>query len=180
MAIAGAAGGVEIMLFYIHHKGKEYKVRVESRDQQIYIQYDKDQEELADLRFQGNDCNFIHDRKVFYANVVGQKSQYTVWRPEGNLEFEVESEYRRIVGLLKGQDLHDDHNIYAKMPGKIVKVIGKKGARIEKGETVMIMEAMKMENEIRATFSGEIVNIFVNEGQAVESGGLLVEIKPAQ
>jgi acetyl-CoA carboxylase biotin carboxyl carrier protein len=41
------------------------------------------------------------------------------------------------------------------------------------------MEAMKMENEIKATFTGEITNIFVNEGQAVESGGLLVEINPA-
>lgn len=167
------------MLFYIHHKGKEYKVRVESRDQQIYIQYDKDQEELADLRFQGNDCNFIHDRKVFYANVVGQKSQYTVWRPEGNLEFEVESEYRRIVGLLKGQDLHDDHNIYAKMPGKIVKVIGKKGARIEKGETVMIMEAMKMENEMRASQEAVVKEVLVTKGQSVDTGALLIVFEKA-
>jgi biotin carboxyl carrier protein len=57
--------------------------------------------------------------------------------------------------------------------------MGKKGQKVEKGDTVLIMEAMKMENEIKATFTGEITNIFVNEGQAVESGGLLVEINPA-
>lgn len=167
------------MLFFVHYKGKEFKVRVENKDQKLFVTWADGTEIPADLFFQGNDCSFIHDQQVFHANVVGQKNKYTVWRPEGTLEFEVESEYRRIVGTLKGQDLQHESNIYAKMPGKIVKIICKKGTRVEKGEPVLIMEAMKMENEIRATFSGDVVNIFVAEGQAVESGGLLVEINPS-
>jgi pyruvate carboxylase len=167
------------MLFYIHHNDKEYKVRVEAKTQKVFISWDNQKEEEVDLYFQGNDCSLIHDNEVFHANVVGSKSHYTVWQPEGPIQLEVESEYRRLVGLLKGQDLHHEHNLYAKMPGKIVKIMGKKGQKVEKGETVLIMEAMKMENEIKATFTGEITNIFVNEGQAVESGGLLVEINPA-
>jgi glutaconyl-CoA/methylmalonyl-CoA decarboxylase subunit gamma len=45
---------------------------------------------------------------------------------------------------------------------------------------VMVMEAMKMENEIRATADGEVSNICVAEGQAVETGTLLMELKPAE
>jgi len=165
------------MLFFIRYQGKEHQVRVESRQNQTYIVFDDGQEQPVDLVFYGNDCMFIHHNKVFHANVVGDKSDYTVWRPEGNLNVVVESEYRRIVGLLRGQDLESGNNVYAKMPGKIVKIATKKGDRVAKGDSVIVMEAMKMENEIRVTQDGTVSNICVKEGQAVETGTLLVELE---
>lgn len=166
------------MLFFIRYKDKEYRVRVESRHEQLHLSFDQNDEEPVDLFFFGNDCTFIHQNNVFEANIVGQKADFTVWRPQGNLNFVVESEYRRIVGLLRGQELEQENNVYAKMPGKIVKVLTKVGVRVEKGDPVMVMEAMKMENEIRSTLTGEVVNICVAEGQAVETGTLLIELKP--
>lgn len=163
------------MLFFINHLGKEHRVQVESRGEKLFIKLDDEEETEADLSFFGNDCSFIHRNKVFAANVVGDKIDYTVWRPEGNLQFTVESEYKKLVGILRGQDLEESNHVYAKMPGKIVKISVKPGDTVEKGGAVLVMEAMKMENEIRSSVSGVIKNICVKEGQAVETGSLLVE-----
>jgi biotin carboxyl carrier protein len=168
------------MLFFIKHQGKEHRIRVESRKNQLFISCDEDSETPVDLVYYGNDCMFIHENKVFNANVVGDKADYTVWRPGGNLNLFVESEYRRIVSLLRGQDLEQENNVYAKMPGKIVKILRKVGDPVSKGDSVLVMEAMKMENEIRVTLSGKISNLHVTEGQAVETGTLLMELAPIE
>ncbi len=168
------------MIFFVRHGEEEHTVRVESRNGQLLVKFDKEEEQQADIAYFGNDCSFIQDRRVFSANVVSAKDEATVFNPQGNLRFEVESEYRRIVGLLRGQDLTQENNVYAKMPGKIAKLSIKVGDTVEKGAPLLVMEAMKMENEIRSTITGSVVNVCVKEGQAVETGALLVELTPAE
>jgi len=168
------------MLFFVHYGDKEYKVRVESRDQRTYVSFEDEPEQEVDLHYYGYDCTFLQESQVFHANVVGDKEDFTVWRPQGILNLRLESEYRRIVGLLRGQELGNENNVYAKMPGKIVKILAKLGDRAEKGQPLMVMEAMKMENEIRASATGTIQKILVNEGQAVETGALLAELEPSE
>lgn len=168
------------MLFYVKFRGTEYKVQVESRHEELHLRFNDEEEQPVDLFFYGNDVTFINDARVFSANLVGQKHEYTVWRPEGNINLSCESEYRRIVGLLRGQAAESENAIHAKMPGKIAKVMVKLGQHVEKDQPVMVMEAMKMENEIRASVTGEVAKLLVAEGQAVESGALLMEIQPAE
>ena len=168
------------MLFYINYEGQEYKVRVESRDGQYQVKFQDEPEVPVDLSYYGNDYTLIHDNDVFSANIVGSKSDYTVWRPQGNLHFSVESEYRRIVGLLRGQSLQVENNVYAKMPGKITKIQTKVGNTVAAGDSLMVKEAMKMENEIRSQIAGTVKNILVKEGQAVENGTMLIEISPEE
>lgn len=66
--------------------------------------------------------------------------------------------------------------LVTQMPGKIVKLMVKVGDKVEAGQTVLILEAMKMENEIKAGVSGIVKSVNVEIGQALESGVLLVEI----
>ena len=63
------------------------------------------------------------------------------------------------------------------MPGKVVKLFKKEGDTVVKGETVLILEAMKMENEIKAGVDGKVKSINVKEGQALEAGFLMVEVE---
>lgn len=67
--------------------------------------------------------------------------------------------------------------LVAQMPGKVVKLMAKVGDKVSQGQTILILEAMKMENEIKAGASGILKNIAVKEGQVVESGLLLAEIE---
>lgn len=67
--------------------------------------------------------------------------------------------------------------LITQMPGKIVAVLKKEGDTVTKGETVLILEAMKMENEIKAGTDGVIKTVNVKEGQTLEAGFLMVEIE---
>jgi acetyl/propionyl-CoA carboxylase alpha subunit len=68
--------------------------------------------------------------------------------------------------------------VRAQMPGKIIRVSVKAGDTVEKGQSLLVMEAMKMENEIRAAQAGKVSTIKVTEGQAVETGADLCVIDP--
>ncbi len=67
--------------------------------------------------------------------------------------------------------------LMTQMPGKVVKIMKKIGDKVTKGETVLILEAMKMENEIKSGADGIVKSINVKEGQALDSGFLMVEIE---
>jgi biotin carboxyl carrier protein len=67
--------------------------------------------------------------------------------------------------------------LITQMPGKVVKIMKKEGDQVTKGETVLILEAMKMENEIKSGSDGVMKAINVKEGQALEAGFLMAEIE---
>lgn len=66
--------------------------------------------------------------------------------------------------------------IKAPMPGLVLKVIVSEGQSIKKGEPVLILEAMKMENVFKASADATVKAIKINEGQAVEKGEVLIEL----
>lgn len=67
--------------------------------------------------------------------------------------------------------------VEAPLPGTVFKVIAKEGDAVKKGQTILILEAMKMENNILAEKDGVINKIHVSEGDAVLQGDILVEIE---
>ena len=66
--------------------------------------------------------------------------------------------------------------VKALMPGRVVRVLAAKGDTVRKGAGLLILEAMKMENEIQAPADGVVDEVFVTAGQTVESGADLVHI----
>jgi biotin carboxyl carrier protein len=67
--------------------------------------------------------------------------------------------------------------ITAPMPGKVVRILSAVGDQVEAGQSVIVIEAMKMQNELKAPKSGVIKKIAVSEGAAVEAGQSLAEIE---
>ena len=67
--------------------------------------------------------------------------------------------------------------VTAPMPGTVLAVKVSVGQAVKKGETVVLLEAMKMENEIPAPRDGVIASIAVNKGASVQSGDLLLSLK---
>lgn len=63
--------------------------------------------------------------------------------------------------------------ISAPMPGKIVRVLVNTGDAVEVGQGILVVEAMKMQNEIRSPKGGRVEKLFVSEGQAVNAGDIL-------
>jgi biotin carboxyl carrier protein len=67
----------------------------------------------------------------------------------------------------------------APMPGKIARIIARRGDRVEPRQPLVVIEAMKMENELRATRAGVVAELHVQEGQSVDAGTLLLVVAPA-
>jgi biotin carboxyl carrier protein len=67
--------------------------------------------------------------------------------------------------------------IKAPMPGKVVRVLAGVGTKVELGQSVIVIEAMKMQNELKAPKSGVVKKINVAEGAAVDAGQALAEVE---
>lgn len=70
-----------------------------------------------------------------------------------------------------------DTPITAPMPGKVSKVVAKEGTTVKKGDVIMLLEAMKMQNEIGAPAAGVIKSVNVAAGESVKPGQVLAVIK---
>jgi biotin carboxyl carrier protein len=68
-------------------------------------------------------------------------------------------------------------NVQTSMPGRIVKVLMKEGTVVEEGQAVLILEAMKMQNEIKSPQSGRLIKIGPKPGDSVETGALLFSVE---
>ena len=106
------------------------------------------------------------------------KGRYTLWVDGYRFETEALDERTRSIRDLSAAIAGPvgPAPIVAPMPGLIVRVNVSVGDRIEAGQGLVVMEAMKMENELRATAPGTVRSVNVTPGTAVEKGALLVEL----
>ena len=70
--------------------------------------------------------------------------------------------------------------VSANIPGKVVTVEGAEGDVVKEGQVILILEAMKMQNEIQAPVDGTVITVACEEGQAIEANVPLVVIEPKQ
>lgn len=71
----------------------------------------------------------------------------------------------------------DPKKLTAFIPGTIKKISSGKGKKVKKGDLLLILDAMKMNNQIFAPFDGTVKDIYVKEGERVEKNALLAEMK---
>jgi len=115
--------------------------------------------------------------------VVAEKRQgrgrYTLWVDGYRFEVEALDERTRTIRDLSAGNVAPagPAPVLAPMPGLIVRVNVSAGDAVEAGQGVVVMEAMKMENELRATSSGKVKSVEVSPGTAVEKGTLLVALE---
>ena len=109
-----------------------------------------------------------------------QRGQYDLW--VGGYRFTVEAmderarEIRRLSAA--SQRATGPANLNAPMPGLIVRISVTEGDRVRAGQGLVVMEAMKMENELRATAAARVKRVLVTPGSAVEKGAMLLEMEP--
>lgn len=70
------------------------------------------------------------------------------------------------------------NQIFSFIPGTIVDILVKTGQKVDEGELLLVLEAMKMQNNIVMPFKGEIVRIYVKYGDIIPKNHLMMEIRP--
>jgi biotin carboxyl carrier protein len=84
---------------------------------------------------------------------------------------------RSLRGRTRAGDDHGPRKITAPMPGKVVRLLVREGEEVEPGRGVAVVEAMKMQNEIKSPKKGTIQKILVSEGAAVNAGDVLAIVE---
>jgi biotin carboxyl carrier protein len=97
--------------------------------------------------------------------VAGQEYQATIRDPR---------QWRRRRGA--GFETEGRQQVVAPMPGKVVRVLAKAGQTVETGQGILVIEAMKMQNEVRSPKAGTVERVLVSENQAVSAGETLAVI----
>lgn len=84
---------------------------------------------------------------------------------------------RSLRGRTRSADDQGPKKLTAPMPGKVVRVLVSQGAEVEAGTGVLVVEAMKMQNEIKSPKKGTIQKILASEGAAVNAGDVLAIVE---
>lgn len=120
------------------------------------------------------------NRKYPVEIVRSRQNKYEILFNDIGYTFTVETPFslQRMKALRSGMEKTATELIKAPMPGKIIDVLAREGSFIQRGEPVVILEAMKMQNEILSPVSGTITKILVKPNSNIMKDDLIAEIKP--
>ncbi|RMD45793.1 MAG: biotin/lipoyl-binding protein, partial [Aquificota bacterium] len=124
--------------------------------------------------------NPIEEGKPYFIRIDGKLEEALVM-PIREIEVGETFESLPEAGTLAGKrpKAVDIGDVSSPMPGKVVSVKVSSGDKVKKGDVLLIVEAMKMENEIHAPIDGEITEVYVNEGDKVNPDECLIKIMPS-
>ena len=120
-------------------------------------------------------------RAFFAGNKTDEGGAGEVYIDNLAIPLEIEPEKVRraydILGVKAGKITSEVIQLHAPMPGLITKILVQESSTVSIGERLCVLEAMKMENEIRSTVNGIITKLYIKEHDAVEKGKVLIVIK---
>ncbi|HEY2090835.1 MAG TPA: biotin/lipoyl-containing protein [Thermoanaerobaculia bacterium] len=155
----------DVLAVEVERHGSGYIVKIDDRE--ISVDLVKAGESLHSLRLEdGTQFAFVHQRH-------GTQHEISFSGAKAVIEIIDPLSLRRKT---RDDEEGEAGDVNALMPGRIVRVLVEPGQTVSRGTGLLILEAMKMENEIQAPIDGTIKEVFVTVGDTVESGAPLVHI----
>jgi len=167
------------MAFIAKLGDQSYTVEIEEIEKSLYRVSVDGNEFLVDGKKTGRtNYSLIVDNRSFEIEVDHAEDEYRVLVDGRNYHVNLVDERRvRIGGGQSEIQLQGRQKVSVPMPGKVIAVLVSEGDSIEKGQGLVIVEAMKMENEVRSPIAGEVKEIKVKAGDAVEGGAVLLIVE---
>ncbi len=170
------------MYFEAKHNGKNFKVIVKENvsswkismqeEQNDWVHYDVSKK---DYRKAESYISFLFKGASYLIDVVGSGTEYTVFTRSSARTISIFNDEMLLHESLKaGGGMSGQQELRSGMPGKIIEIFVKPGQVVAANKPLVIMEAMKMENEMRSQNQVKIKEIKVKQGDSVESGAVLM------
>ncbi|MEO8649488.1 MAG: biotin/lipoyl-containing protein [Acidobacteriota bacterium] len=119
-----------------------------------------------------------HKGKIFEASVANLPGDlFQVYVGGRDIEVKITDPKRLRGSTGESSDSDGPAQIQAAMPGKVVRILASVGSAVEKGDGILIVEAMKMQNEMKAPRSGIVREMRVAEGSTVSAGDTLATVE---
>ena len=159
-------------------QGTTYTVSLDDREDQVALRVDGRPLEVDMASLQGDHSySLLIDGRSYTAVAanLGEQREITVNGVSSAVAVEDE-QLARLRGQVKSRRRTGGEQIKAPMPGRVVSISAAVGDTVETGQGVVVIEAMKMENELRAHSGGRVKEIRVGEGDTVDKNAVLVVI----
>ncbi len=137
-------------------------------------------------RADGREASVLEVEPGIYSVLIGDRSFEARIEPSddawavtiGRRRFLIDvSDPRRRSRKSRGLEGEGRQRIVSPMPGKVVRVLAAQGAQVEAGQGIVVVEAMKMQNELKAPRAGRVVTLSAHEGATVAAGEVLAVIE---
>ncbi len=165
-------------MYYVKIGNKEKKIEILEQSGTVFdVELDGKLYRVDFVKAE-NSYSLIVDGKSYEidCNIAGNR--YDIWIRGNYFPISVLTEAQKRLQLSKKKKGTGGPQIVeTEMPGKIVSVKKNKGDTVKKGETVIVLEAMKMQNEILSPKDGTIEEIYVKDAQIVEASEKLFKVK---
>jgi len=123
-------------------------------------------------------CSLLIGGASYVVDVKEDGGWFLVEVEDETYRIQVEEETRHVIRTRGGTETRGGaQTLAAPMPGKVVRIEVEAGQRVEPGDGLIVIEAMKMENEFRATAAGIVKEVRVQVGQAVNAGDILIVVE---
>jgi biotin carboxyl carrier protein len=151
------------------------EITIESRNGHYVVEVDGRTFHVDSHKLEGDFYSFLTDGRSYEVSVEAKGDGYQVRHGAAELTLEFSDPSRRAREGMSGTS--GPEKIITQMPGKIARVLVGEGDTVEVGQGIVVVEAMKMENEIAASRPGRVSSVDVAPGQTVEGGAVLVVIE---
>ena len=158
---------------------RNYTVEIEEIGKSVYRVSVDGNEFTVDGKKTGlTNFSLIVDNRSFEIEVDNKADEYRVLVDGRNYRVNLMDERRvRTSGGIAGGAVQGRQMVSVPMPGKVIAILVAEGDTVEKGQGLVIVEAMKMENEVRSPIAGEVKEIKVKQGDTVEGGAALLIVE---
>lgn len=165
------------MRYHVTVNGRAHEVVVTERLGELVIEvddkpFDATYQEVDDL----GQVVVLHDGKSYGLSIEGDENQVAITLAGHFYDVKLEDERERAAHAAERASGKSGGVVTSVMPGVVVEILVKKGQAVQKGAPLLILSAMKMQNEIAATIDGIVKDLHVTAGQAVGAGTKLVTI----
>jgi biotin carboxyl carrier protein len=156
--------------------GRTLRVEATGKDGRYLVRVDGHELAVDMLETGGGFASLLIDGRSYEIGLEQTADGYRVVFPDDSLDVELQ-DVTHDANVAPRRAASGPLRILAPMPGRIVRVLVQPGHEVAAGQSLVVMEAMKMENEIRAPRPGRVREVAVRDGQAVESGAPLVVLE---
>jgi biotin carboxyl carrier protein len=164
------------MLYDVVIDGKKYRLELNRVDDGWRCRLDGKAVEIDAILARPNVLSLRIGNLAYEVKSELVASDLHVW--VGSRRFAVEiRDPRSFRGRTRAGEDHGPRKITAPMPGKIVRLLVREGDAVENGRGIVVVEAMKMQNEIKSPKKGTVGRIVVGEGAAVNAGDVLAIVE---